>query len=119
MDNKKLEKYKKKLLEDRIDLMAELQRVTNGERNKERMETMDPADLADASYTADYTLAWTEKINRRIREIDESLDMIKDGSYGICQVCGEDIPEGRLEVRPKAKYCAQCKEDLEKRGEIK
>ena len=119
MDNKKLEKYKKKLLQDRIDLMAELQRVTNGERARERMETMDPADLADASYTADYTLAWTEKINRRIREIDDSLEMIKDGTYGICQVCGEEIPEGRLEVRPKAKYCAQCKEDLEKRGEIK
>jgi DnaK suppressor protein len=119
MNNKKLEKYKKKLLESRMDLLAELQRVTNGEKNKDRMEAMDPVDLADASYSADYSLAWTEKINRRIREVDESLDRIKEGTYGICQVCGEDIPEGRLEVRPKAKYCAQCKEELEKRGEIK
>ena len=118
MDSSKLEKYKKKLLQDRMDLLAELQRVTNGEKNKERSGGMDPVDLADASYSADYSLAWTEKINRRIREIDESLQRIKDGTYGICQVCGEDIPEGRLEVRPKAKYCAQCKEDLEKRGEI-
>ena len=118
MDDKKLEKYKKMLLETRMDLLAELQRVTNGEKNKGRVEASDQADLADASYTADYTLAWTEKINRRIKEIDESLHRIKDGSYGICQICGEDIPEGRLEVRPKAKYCAQCKEDLEKRGEI-
>jgi DnaK suppressor protein len=118
MESSKLEKYKKKLLQDRMDLLAELQRVTNGEKNKERSGSMDPVDLADASYSADYSLAWTEKINRRIREVDESLDRIKDGTYGICQVCGEDIPEGRLEVRPKAKYCAQCKEDLEKRGEI-
>lgn len=118
MDKKKLEKYKKKLLETRMDLLAELQRITNGGKSKDMTEAMDPVDLADASYTADYSLAWTEKINRRIREIDESLERIKDGTYGICQVCGEDIPEGRLEVRPKAKYCAQCKEDLEKRGEI-
>lgn len=118
MDQKKLEKYKKKLLEERMDLLADLQRVTNGEKNKDRSEAMDPVDLADASYSADYSLAWTEKINRRIREIDESLLRIKDGSYGICQLCGEDIPEGRLEVRPNAKYCAQCKEDLEKRGEV-
>ena len=118
MDEKKLEKYKKKLLEDRMDLLAELQRVTSGEKNKDRTESMDPADLADASYAADYSLAWTEKINRRIMEIDESLERIKDGSYGVCQLCGEEIPEGRLEVRPKAKYCAQCKEDLEKRGEV-
>ncbi len=119
MDDKKLEKYKKMLLGDRMELLAELQRVANGEKTKERGGAMDPADLADASYSADYTMAWTEKINRRIREIDESLEMIKEGTYGICQVCGEDIPEGRLDIRPKAKYCAQCKEDLEKRGEIK
>ena len=119
MDEKKLEQYKKKLLQDRMDLLAQLQRVSSGEKNKDRVEAMDSVDLADASYTADYSLAWTEKVNRRIREIDESLHRIKDGTYGICQVCGEDIPEGRLEVRPKAKYCAQCKEDLEKRGEIK
>ena len=119
MDDKTLEKYKKKLLEERMDLLSELQRVTSGEKNKDRTEAKDPVDLADASYSADYSLAWTEKLNRRIREIDESLDRIKDGSYGICQVCGEDIPAARLEVRPKAKYCAQCKEDLEKRGEIK
>ena len=119
MDEKKLEGYKKKLLDERMDLLADLQRVTSGEKNKDMTGAMDPADLADASYSADYSLAWTEKINRRIREIDESLERIKDGTYGVCQQCGEDIPEGRLEVRPKAKYCAQCKEDLEMRGEIK
>ena len=102
-----------------MDLLAELQRVSNGEKNKDRVGSMDSVDLADASYAADYSLAWTEKINRRIKEIDESLSRIKDGTYGSCQACGEDIPEGRLEVRPKAKYCAQCKEEIEKRGEIK
>ena len=119
MDDKTLEEYKKMLLEERMDLLLELQRVSSGEKNKDRSGAMDLADLADASYTADYSLAWTEKINLRIRDIDESIERIKDGTYGICQMCGEDIPEGRLKVRPNAKYCAQCKEDLEKRGDIK
>lgn len=119
MDKDRLETFKKKLLEERMDLLAELQRVSNGEKNKDRSGAMDPVDQADASYSADYSLAWTEKVNRQIREIDEALERIKEGTYGICQNCGEDIPEGRLEVRPKAKFCAQCKEDLEKRGEIK
>ncbi|UCF89015.1 MAG: TraR/DksA C4-type zinc finger protein [bacterium] len=118
MDAKKLEKFKKKLLEERMDLLSELQRVTSGEKSKDMTEAKDSVDLADASYSADYSLAWTEKINRQIREIDESLDRIKDGTYSVCQICGEDIPEGRLEVKPNAKYCTQCKEDLEKRGEI-
>ena len=62
MDDKKLEKYKKKLLQDRMDLTAELQRVSSEEKTRERNEAMDPVDLADASYTADYTMAWTQKI---------------------------------------------------------
>lgn len=118
MDSKKLEEFKKRLLEERMDLMADLHKVTNGEKTKERSGSMDPADMADSSYSADRSLAWTEKIHRRVREIDESLERMKEGTYGICQVCGEEIPIGRLEVRPKAKYCAQCKEDLEKRGEV-
>ncbi|MDF1536502.1 MAG: TraR/DksA C4-type zinc finger protein [bacterium] len=119
MDAKKLEKFKKKLLEMRLDLVAELYKVTNGEMNKERPGAMDSVDMADSSYAADTSLARTEKINHRIREVDGAIYRIKNGNYGICEMCGEDIPEGRLDVRPNALYCAQCKEDLEKRGEIK
>ena len=56
MDEKKLEKYKKKLLEERLDLLAELQRVTSGEKNKDMGEARDAVDLADASYSAEYSL---------------------------------------------------------------
>ena len=119
MEKKKQEKFKKKLLNMRLDLAAEIHRVTNGEIKKDRAGAMDSVDQADSSYAADKSLARTEKINRRIREIDDAIYRMKDGSYGVCEVCEEDIPEGRLEVRPNAKYCAQCKEDLEKRGEIK
>lgn len=119
MNKKKLEKFKKKLLDMRLDLAAELHRMTNGEINKDRDGAKDPVDQADSSYAADTSLARTEKINRRIREIDEAIYRMKDGRYGTCELCEEDIPEGRLEVRPNAMYCAQCKEDLEKRGEIK
>lgn len=119
MNKKKLEKFKKKLLGMRQDLAAELHRMTNGEMKKDRDGAKDSVDQADSSYAVDTSLARTEKINRRIREIDDALYRMKDGSYGVCKVCEEDIPEGRLEVRPNAMYCAQCKEDLEKRGEIK
>jgi DnaK suppressor protein len=119
MNVKKLEKFKKKLLVMRLELTTELHRMTNGEKNKDRAGGMDSIDQANSSYTADTSLARTEKINRRIREIDGAIYRIKNGNYGVCEVCGDDIPEGRLEVRPNAMYCAQCKEDLEKRGEIK
>jgi DnaK suppressor protein len=119
MDQERRERYKKTLLEMRMELASELHRVSNGAKDRDNTDAMDSLDLADASYSNDTNLARVEMLNLRIKEIDEALERIRDESYGICNVCGEDIPEGRLQVRPIARYCAQCKEDLEKRGEIK
>jgi DnaK suppressor protein len=119
MDQEKLEQYRKTLLEMRMELASEMQRISNGAKDRDNREAMDSVDLADSSYTSDTSLARVGVLNQRVREIDEALERIRDETYGICGVCGEDIPEGRLQVRPIARYCAQCKEDLEKRGEIK
>lgn len=119
MDKDKLEYYRKILLDMRMELTSELHKVSNGAKERDNVDTMDSVDMADSSYSSDTSLARVEVLNLRIREIDESLESIRDESYGICGVCGEDIPEGRLQVRPIARYCAQCKGNLEKRGEIK
>ena len=119
MDQERLEHYRKTLLEMRMELTSDLQRVSNGAKERDSGGAMDSVDMADSSYSSDTNLARVELLNSRIKEIDEALERIRDENYGICNVCGEDIPEGRLQVRPIARYCAQCKEDLEKRGEIK
>ncbi|MBN2720653.1 MAG: TraR/DksA C4-type zinc finger protein [Proteobacteria bacterium] len=117
MDQEKREHYLKVLLQMRMELALELQRASEGARSGDDKEAKDPADMADSSYAADYSLARGETLNSRIREIDEAVERIRDGSYGVCIECGELIPEGRLQVRPVARYCAHCKENLEKRGE--
>lgn len=103
----------------RMELTSDLQKVSNGAKDRDSNDAMDSLDMAGSSYSNDTNMARVEVLNLRIREIDEALERINDESYGICGVCGEDIPEGRLQVRPIARYCAQCKEDLEKRGELK
>jgi len=50
-----------------------------------------------------------EKINK----IDDALDRIKDNVYGICEDCGEEIPEKRLEANPYIMVCVCCAEDRE------
>lgn len=40
--------------------------------------------------------------------IDAAFDRVSAGSYGICEVCADPIPEGRLEVRPTATRCVRC-----------
>ena len=63
MDQGKLENYRKTLLQMRMDLTSELQRISEGAKNRDNVEAMDSVDLADSSYAADYSLARVETIN--------------------------------------------------------
>ena len=47
-------------------------------------------------------------------EIDEALEKIANKTYGICDMCEEDISIPRLKVKPHAKYCIACREIIEK-----
>lgn len=49
-----------------------------------------------------------ELIARRIASNERALDRIENGTYGICAICGTEIPEGRLEARPEASLCIGC-----------
>ncbi len=49
-----------------------------------------------------------------MRRIERSLQDIEEGVYGLCEQCGEDISVKRLKARPTARYCIDCKTQLEK-----
>ena len=44
----------------------------------------------------------------RLEEIDGALARVADGTYGVCAVCGRQIPAERLEARPSATRCVAC-----------
>ena len=48
-----------------------------------------------------------------IRKIKDALRRIEEGTYGICEECGEDIPIARLKARPVTNYCLDCKTRME------
>ncbi len=70
------------------------------------------ADLTDRASLENY---WDSLLNIRERErnlihkIIEALDRIKDGTYGICEECDEEITEQRLKARPITTLCIECK----------
>lgn len=49
----------------------------------------------------------------RIRRIEQALEDMADGVYGICESCGEDIPVKRLKANPEARRCIRCKTEME------
>lgn len=52
--------------------------------------------------------ALIEQAEHRLSEIEAARARVDDGTYGRCEVCGSDIPDGRLEARPAARTCMHC-----------
>lgn len=70
-----------------------------------------PLHMADAgsdTYEIDNTLGLMDSERRILSEIDDAFRRIEDGTYGICEGAGEQIPKKRLEAIPWARYCVRC-----------
>ena len=72
-------------------------------------------DVASLSYGREFSMGLAERQQKYLEEIDEALERINEGTYGICTVTGELIPAERLEEVPVAKYSVKGKEILERR----
>lgn len=72
-------------------------------------------DVASISYGREFTMGLAERQQKYLEQVDDALQRIDDGTYGICMVTQEAIPEERLEEVPVAKYSVKGKEILEQR----
>jgi RNA polymerase-binding transcription factor DksA len=52
------------------------------------------------------------RVKKQIAEIDRALEKIASGSYGLCDSCGQQIPQARLEALPQTSFCLSCKAKL-------
>ena len=121
MEHNDLEYFRKLL----SDMLMEAQ--AKGEHTLEDMtDTMevfaDPADRATLESDRTFTLRLRDRERRLIRKIQEALQRLDDGTYGVCEECGNDIGVPRLKARPVTTLCIKCKsrqEDVEAlQGEI-
>jgi len=109
-----LENLKKRLLSMRNDIMDD---VNHNSEFSNKIGTDGVQDIGDVSantYNRQILLSLNDGQRVMLKDIDDALDRIKDGEYGLCTECGDEINAKRLEVRPQAKYCVDCKTDLEK-----
>lgn len=117
MDKKFLESMNKKLLAQREVLMGSLAEQSNDMRSL--VKTSDSGDVADiASDAIDRALldSMGAQDAERLRQIDNALDKIREGKYGICMRCNREIPQARLKALPFAVMCVTCTEEMERGG---
>src|SRR5207253_4023085 len=72
------------------------------------------ADMGTDNYEQEFTLGLVEKERQLLREINQALAKIQDGSYGICEGTGKPIAKVRLEAQPWAKYSVEYARLLER-----
>jgi DnaK suppressor protein len=73
-------------------------------------EPEDEGGIAIENYSKDWAAASLERSRRTLSEVDAALVRIKQGSYGVCDVCNISIPKARLEALPWARVCVSCAE---------
>jgi DnaK suppressor protein len=96
------------LLDWKQSLLHEVDRTVNHMQD-EATTFPDPNDRATQEEEFSLELRTRDRERKLIKKIDESLEMINNGEYGYCETCGVEIGLKRLEARPTATQCIDCK----------
>jgi DnaK suppressor protein len=116
MQKKSKENFKKHLTERLEDLLNQAGDTVSG-MTETKENFPDPADRAALEADRNFMLRIRDREAKLIKKIKAALERIENGTYGICESCGEDITLKRLKARPVTTQCIDCKskeEALEK-----
>ena len=115
-----LDKQKSKLLQFRdnlLDLMTGVSRDTLRSRAEDSEASafgMHQADAVSDTYDRDFALNLLSQEQDALYEIEEALKRVDAGTYGICEMSGNPIPQARLEAIPFARFTVECQTQIEK-----
>ena len=108
MNEKQREHFHNILSSWKAQLVEEAGR-TKDHMKDEAANFPDPADRATQEEEFSLELRTRDRERKLLKKIDESLQKIDDDEYGYCEACGVEIGIKRLEARPTAKLCIDCK----------
>jgi DnaK suppressor protein len=114
---KKDQQYFKDLLTVRLDELLNQANSTVSDMHKPKGNFPDPTDRAAYEADRNFELRIRDREHKLIKKVKEALERIENGTYGVCEQCGEDIAIERLKARPVTTQCIECKtkeEALEK-----
>lgn len=117
MDKKKLDTFKKRLEERQQSLRKTVSRTEEDGRIADQDSAQDIADRAASSYTKEFLFSQSNNDRQLLQMVESALQRIREGSFGECINCGNEINPKRLEAVPWTRFCIACQEKKEK-GEL-
>ncbi len=121
MDAKELASFKKVLLSLRERFVGNVNSLEGQALRKNRQDAAGDlsnipfhmADLGSDNYERDIMIHLMENETEAVRKIDEALQRIERGTYGVCDGCDKKIPKARLLALPHARLCIECQKKEE------
>jgi DnaK suppressor protein len=116
-----IEHFKQLLLEKRREILNNVNEIEGEALKKSRLDAtgdlscmpIHMADLGTDNYEQEFVLGLMDSERKLLREIDDALQRMEEGTYGICEGTGKPIPKARLEAQPWARYCVEYARMLE------
>ncbi|HET7271011.1 MAG TPA: TraR/DksA C4-type zinc finger protein [Rubrobacter sp.] len=105
-----------------IDLKGELERLRDGLEEDQRLRgdqeedltEHDAGDLSQSVFDREMDATVEGQVERRLHDVERALEKIEEGTYGICDDTGEEIPKGRLEAVPEAIRTVEAQQHFER-----
>ena len=109
-----IKEFEKQLLDRKKQIEKNLNGTSLELNSMRNLDLKDEGDHASVSARTAIDSAILEQQRKELAEIELALDKIKNGTYGICEMCEEPIGIARLRVKPYARFCITCREINEK-----
>lgn len=114
MEKKDLERFEDILQKRRMQILAQLNDDADEIEGLLSSEPNDNVDFSTISTSSQIEQAIAGNLKAELNDIALSLHKIRQNTYGICELCGENIDLNRLKIKPHARYCKNCRESVEK-----
>jgi DnaK suppressor protein len=108
MKKKDVEYFKQTLSDQLEELLHQADDTVSG-MTAQKENFPDPTDRASLEADRNFMLRIRDRESKLIKKIKKALDRIENGTFGICEKCGEDISIKRLKARPVTTQCIECK----------
>lgn len=112
--DKDLKEHYKAILKGQLDELLQCASETVSDMTHSKDEHFpDPTDRAALETDRNFQLRVKDRERKLAGKVEEALKRLESGEFGICEICGENISQKRLEVRPVTTYCIDCKTEEE------
>ncbi|GAB5046029.1 RNA polymerase-binding protein DksA [Thermodesulfovibrio sp. TK110] len=108
---------KKKLLEQKRQILIDAGVMLSNLPSESNLSEI--GDIASQEIDRSFLLRLRDRERKLLKKIEKTLEKIENGTYGICESCGAEIPIERLEARPVTDLCIECKTEQEEAEKLK